>query len=67
MKQEYDFSHAEQSKFYYPNSKFNLPIYLDSDVEEFITNLADKKNVDISVLVNEWLRNNINFVKTIDI
>ncbi|MBL1209115.1 hypothetical protein [Geminocystis sp. GBBB08] len=67
MKQEYDFSNAEQGKFYHLNSKFNLPIYLDSDVEEFITNLADKKNVDISVLVNEWLRNNINFVKTIDI
>ncbi|MBF2057945.1 MAG: hypothetical protein IGQ45_12190 [Cyanobacterium sp. T60_A2020_053] len=67
MKQEYDFSNAEQGKFYHSNSKFNLPIYLDSDVEEFITNLADKKNLDISVLVNEWLRNNISFVKTIDI
>lgn len=61
MKQEYDFSHAEQGKFYHPNSKFNFSIYLDYDVEEFITNLAEKKNVDISVLINEWLRNNINF------
>lgn len=67
MKQQYDFSNAEQGKFYNPNTKFNLPIYLDSDVEEIITNLADKKNMDISVLVNEWLRNKINFVKTIDI
>jgi hypothetical protein len=67
MKQEYDFYNGEQGKFYPPNNKFNLPIYLDSDVEEFITNLANKKNVDISLLVNEWLRNNINFVKTIDI
>lgn len=67
MKPEYDFSKAEQGKFYYPNSKFNLPIYLESDVDEFFTQLANKKNVDISVLVNEWLRNNINLVKTIDL
>lgn len=45
MKPEYDFSSSEQGKFYHPDTKFNLPIYLDSDVEEFITNLADKKNV----------------------
>lgn len=33
MKQEYDFYHAEQGKFYHPNSKFNLPIYLDSNAK----------------------------------
>ncbi len=66
MKPEYDFSQAEQGKFYHPNSKFNLPIYLESDVEEFLTQLSDKKNIDVSVLVNEWLRNNIKLVKSLN-
>lgn len=66
MKSEYDFSQAEKGKFYHPDLNFSLPIYLDSDVEEFIGNLANKKNVDISILVNECLRHNINFLKTID-
>lgn len=28
MKAEYDFSNAERGKFYHPNAKFNIPIYL---------------------------------------
>ena len=58
MKPEYDFSQAEKGKFYNPNAKFNLPIYLESDVNDFIKKLAE-------VLVNQWLRNNINLVKSI--
>ena len=66
MKPEYDFSQGEQGKFYHPNSKFNFPIYLESDVSEFISELADKKDIDIQVLVNELLRNNIKLVKSLD-
>ena len=66
MKAEYDFSEAEQGKFYHADSNFNLPIYLESDVSEFMNELAIRKNIDIQVLVNEWLRNNINLVKTLD-
>ena len=66
MKPEYDFSQAEKGKFYNPKGKFNLPIYLESDVHDFIMKLAEEKDIDISVLVNQWLRNNINLVKTIN-
>jgi len=51
MKPKYDFSQSEQGKFYHPNSKFNFPIYLESDVEEFLTQLADQKNIDVSILI----------------
>ena len=66
MKPEYDFSQAEKGKFYNPEGKFNLPIYLESDVHDFIMKLAEEKDIDISVLVNQWLRNNINLVKSIN-
>jgi hypothetical protein len=65
MKPEYNFSESERGKFYHPNSKFNFPIYLESDVSEFMSELADKKDIDIQVLVNEWLRNNIKLVKSL--
>jgi len=28
MKKEYDFSKAERGRFYRPNAKLNLPVYL---------------------------------------
>jgi hypothetical protein len=32
MKEEYDFSNAEQGKFYVPVEDIQLPIYLDKDI-----------------------------------
>ncbi len=59
MKSEYDFSKAEQGKFYHPNAKFNYSIYLEPDVEQFITKIAEQRKTDVQILVNEWLRNHI--------
>lgn len=66
MKQEYDFSQAEQGKFYNDKINFNFPIYLEPDVQEFLHKLALKKEVDIQILVNEWLRNNIKLIESIN-
>jgi len=35
MKDEYDFTDAEQGKFYRPIDSLDLPIYLDKEVREF--------------------------------
>lgn len=36
MKHEYDFTNAEQGKFYRPLEELDIPIYLDQDVKEFL-------------------------------
>jgi hypothetical protein len=36
MKEEYDFSNAEQGKFYMPVEDINTPIYLDKDVIQYL-------------------------------
>jgi hypothetical protein len=64
MKLEYDFSNAEQGKFYHPNATFHYPIYLEPDVDNFLHKIAEEKNIDISILVNELLRNNIKIIQT---
>lgn len=56
MKKEYDFSEGVRGKFYNANGEFNLPIYLDREIEEFIVKLADKNNVDRSDIVNTLLK-----------
>ena len=43
MKDEYDFSKGERGKFYRPDAKLNLPIYLDDEVFAFIEDIASKK------------------------
>jgi len=64
MKREYDFSKGERGKFYRPGVKLNLPIYLEPDIEAFVRKYANKKKVDRQKIVNEWLRNNIETVKS---
>jgi len=59
MKKEYDFSKGERGKFYHPNVKLNIPIYLDEQVSAFVEKIASKKGVDRSSVVNELLRGDI--------
>lgn len=65
MKAEYDFSKAEKGKFYVPDAEFVFPVYLDPDVDAYMSKLAEEKEVDIQKLVNEWLRANITLIKSV--
>jgi len=65
MKAEYDFSKGERGKFYHPEAVFSFPVYLESDVNDFMSQLADEQDVDIQELVNEWLRVNIQLIQSV--
>lgn len=58
MKKEYDFSKGVRGKFYHPNVRLKLPIYLDDDIAELVQKYAERKKVDVQTVVNEILRNN---------
>ena len=64
MKKEYDFSKGERGKFYNPNLELNLPVYLESDVAQFVQKYAKKKNVDRQTVVNELLRKDKELVES---
>ena len=64
MKTDYDFSKGERGKFFQPDAVFHFPVYLEPDVDEFLSKLAEKKQTDIQELVNEWLRANIRLVQS---
>ncbi len=63
MKKEYDFSKGVRGKFYRPNAKMNLPVYLDSDVQRFIQSIALSKRSDISTVVNKLLKSDMHLVE----
>ncbi len=65
MKKEYDFCKGVRGKFYRPNVRLNLPIYLDEDIAEFIQKYAKRKKVDAQTVVNKLLRNNKEIIQAI--
>ena len=54
----YDFSKGVRGKFYRPDARLNLPVYLDDDIAEFVQEYARRKKVDVQTIVNEMLRRN---------
>lgn len=56
MNKEYDFSKGERGKFYKHNVKFNIPVYLDSVAYSFVEKIAEKKQEDVSTIVNKLIK-----------
>jgi len=61
MKKEYDFTHAEQGKFYRPLSKLDIPIYLDKEILEYFmkSKKTKDKNFSLSEIINALLKKDI--------
>ena len=55
MKDEYDFSKGIRGKFYREDANFNLPIYLDSELQNFIAKIAKEQKSTITQIVNNLL------------
>jgi len=65
MKDEYDFSNAEQGRFYRPLNELEIPVYLDRDIESFFYQKASGKNITLEKVVNTILRNEMDLLKKI--
>lgn len=63
MKDSYDFSKGQRGKFYRPDAVFRLPVYLDERVQSYLTAKADAKGVDLSELVNDMLKKDIELIE----
>ena len=65
MKKEYDFSKGERGKFYRPDVKLNLPVYLEEEVFTFVQRIAKRRKTDLSSVVNELLRSDMQLAETL--
>ncbi|MFH1969513.1 MAG: hypothetical protein ABIJ53_04250 [Verrucomicrobiota bacterium] len=63
MKMEYDFSKGVRGKFYRPNARFNVPVYLDGKVQQFVERIAERKRTDVSAVVNRLIRSEMELVE----
>jgi len=65
MKKEYDFSKGERGKFYRPDAELYLPIYIEPDMMEALKKLSQNKGIEVSTIVNEWIKKDLSIVETI--
>ena len=65
MKPEYDFSKGERGKFFQPNAELRLPIYLNPDVQAYLTERAAQKGIPLGEMVNTLLKQEIQIVGSV--
>jgi hypothetical protein len=61
--EEIDFTGGVRGKFCRPGATFNLPVYLDTKVREYLTERANTKGVPLNELVNELLKKDIELIE----
>jgi hypothetical protein len=66
MRKEYDFSKAEQGKFYRPVEELEIPIYLDKRVKEFYAKKALDRNIELDKVINNILSKEMEMLKEIE-
>jgi len=61
MKDEYDFTGAEQGRFYRPIEELDIPIYLDKEVKEFFIQRmrGQGKKFSLNEVINSLLKKDI--------
>ncbi|MDP2879324.1 MAG: hypothetical protein Q8N74_07355 [Sulfuricella sp.] len=65
MPAEVDFTGATRGKFYRPNLRLNLPVYLDADVQNYLNAIAAKKGMPLSQLANDLLKREIGIIEAV--
>ncbi|MGK2940510.1 MAG: hypothetical protein ACSLFJ_02405 [Immundisolibacter sp.] len=63
MRDQYDFSKGQRGKFYREAAELHLPVYLDAEVEAYLSARAKARGVDVGQLVNELLRKDIELIE----
>lgn len=63
MPAEIDFSGGKRGQFYKAEAQLNLPVYLDQQVQATLAALASAKGVELSTLINDLLRKDIELIE----
>ena len=65
MRQEYDFSKGERGKFHRPGARVHIPVYLEESVLGPLTEIAQRKGIEVDALVNDVLKKELAIVEVL--
>lgn len=60
---EIDFSKSVRGKFFRPDKRLRLPIYLDDETQRYLTDRAQAKGVNVGALINQLLKKDIELIE----
>lgn len=63
MPAEIDFSKGVRGKFFKPHTSAHLPVYLDAEVQAYLSARAKARGVEVGQLVNDLLRKDIELIE----
>lgn len=63
MPGEIDFSKGTRGKFFKPGAAVHLPVYLDAEVQAYLSARAKARGIEVGQLVNELLRKDIELIE----
>jgi hypothetical protein len=63
MPPEIDFSKGTRGKFFKASAALHLPVYLDAEVQAYLSARATARGVDVGQLVNELLKKDIELIE----
>jgi len=64
MKPEYDFSKGQRGKFFRPGAELRVPIYLDEEIQRYLSEKAEEKGVPLGEMVNGLLKGEIQIIES---
>lgn len=65
MPSEIDFSKGTRGKFFRPAAQLHVPVYLDAAVQDYLSQRARARGIDVAQLVNELLKKDIELIETV--
>lgn len=63
LPKEINFSGGVRGQFYRPGLVLNLPVYLEADVQAYLSVIASRKGVGLSELANDLLKKEIQILE----
>lgn len=65
MPAEIDFSKGTRGKFFKPRAALRLPVYLDAEVQAYLSDRAKARGIEVTQLVNELLKKDIELIEAV--
>ena len=63
MPGEIDFSRGVRGKFFKPGARLSLPVYLEAEVQDDLSERAKARGIEVGQLVNELLEKDIELIE----
>jgi hypothetical protein len=63
MKKQYDFSKGVRGKFYKPNLRLNVPVYLEPKLQKSVEQIARRKGQEVSAVVSQIVRKEVELIE----